>query len=358
MENRFLVSCLAMVSIAVVAVAAMSAPDPDAQQFSEWDPATLTNLNAIVLTDGTHCPAVVNSAGDDQHPAISKDGLSLFFASNRTGPDSEGHLGLGDYDLWVAQRDSLDDCWHEPISLGPGVNTSVRDFAPTLTTDGHWLFFHSNRSGGCGGMDLYAMHRRNKRDDFDWEPPLNLDPTCATLNGGADDAGPTFFEDGATGVLYLYFTRNAKPGDMDSFDIWISTCTSDLSACNRDQLWSVPQPVPELNSPVRDTRTAIRRRDGLEMIIDTNRPGGLGKKDLWVSTRATTSPFDVWSTAVDLPPVSSTADDGGPALSWDGTELYFYSKRTDLPGHVFGLSPTGDKTQNSDLYVIKRTKVQ
>ena len=75
-------------------------------------------------------------------------------------------------------------------------------------------------------------------------------------------------------------------------------------------------------------------------------------------TRATASPFDFWSTPSDLPQVSSGADDGGPALSWDGMELYFYSKRTDLPGHVPGLSPSGDKTQNSDLYVVKRVKLR
>ena len=357
MRRRFLLSCLVMISIAAVAAAAKSSR-VGAAQFSEWDPATLVNLNATVLDDGTHCPAAVNSAADDQHPFISKDGLSLFFASNRRGPDSEGHKGLGEYDLWVSQRDSLDDCWREPISLGPRINTPFRDFSPALTTDGHWLLFHSNRPGGCGGMDLYATHRRDKRDDFAWEPPINLDPYCTTLNGPADDAGPTFFEDDAAGILYLYFTRNNKPGDMDSFDIWVSTCAADLSACLRDHVWAPAEPVVQLSSPVRDTRTAIGRRDGLEMIIDTNRPGGVGKKDLWASTRATTSPFDPWSIPVDLAQINSASDDGGPALSWDGTELYFYSKRTDLPGHIPGLSPSGDKTQNSDLYVVKRVKLR
>ena len=45
--------------------------------------------------------------------------------------------------------------------------------------------------------------------------------------------------------------------------------------------------------------------------------------------------------------VNSNAFDGGPALSWNGTELYFFSERTDLTGFAGG----------RDLYVSKRTKL-
>src|SRR2546426_9448989 len=104
--------------------------------------------------------------------------------------------------------------------------------------------------------------------------------------------------------------------------------------------------VTELNGPYRDTRTAIRR-DGLEMFISsdaTGRPGGVGGQDLWVATRATTA--DPWSTPVNLgPTVNSTAFDGAPALSFDGTTLYFFSAR---PGG-FGAN---------DLYVTTRTRLR
>src|SRR5215470_5635540 len=116
-----------------------------AQQFSPW--SAPVNLNNVVLSDGTVCPAVVNATSPDRndtHPAISKDGLSLFFASTRLG-------GFGEYDLWVTHRDSLDSCWGAPANLGLPVNTSAREFAPALSPDGHWLFFHSKRQvGSCG----------------------------------------------------------------------------------------------------------------------------------------------------------------------------------------------------------------
>src|SRR2546425_9222188 len=112
------------------------------------------------------------------------------------------------------------------------------------------------------------------------------------------------------------------------------------------------------SSPYRDTRTAIRR-DGLEIFLSSGRPGddvvghSAGSEDLWVSTRATTS--DVWSPPLNLnlvnqqlggPAINSAAFDGAPALSFDGTTLYFFSERTDLGG--FG---------KRDLYVTSRTRL-
>jgi len=255
---------------------------------------------------------VVNSAYNDQHPSISKDGLSLYFVSNRPG-------GFGGNDIWVTQRTTLDDPWGPPQNLGPPINTSSNDFAPNLTIDGHHLYMNSDRPGGCGGSDLYVARRHDKGDDFGWGRPENLG--CA-VNTSYDEAGPLFFEDETSGVQNLYFTSFNRPGGLGDFDIYVSTRGSD------DEPWGPGVDVTELNGPYRDTRTAIRR-DGLELFISsdvTGRPGGIGSQDLWVATRPTTS--DLWSAPVNLgPTVNSAAFDGAPALSFDGTTLYFFSAR-------------------------------
>ncbi len=284
-------------------------------QFSDW-------------SEPVNLGPVVNSEYNDQHPSISKDGLSLYFVSDRPG-------GFGANDIWVTQRATLDDQWGPPQNLGPSINTSSNDFAPNLTIDGHHLYMNSNRPGGCGGGDLYVARRRNKHDDFGWNPPVNLGCTVNTIY---DEAGPTFFEDEATGVQTLYLTSN-RPGGLGDFDIYVSTRNSD------DEPWGPGVDVTELNGPYRDTRTAIRR-DGLEIFESSDsegRPGGIGSQDLWVATRATTA--DLWSAPANLgPTVNSTAFDGAPALSFDGTTLYFFS---DRPGG-FGAN---------DLYVTTRTKL-
>jgi hypothetical protein len=89
--------------------------------------------------------------------------------------------------------------------------------------------------------------------------------------------------------------------------------------------FDAPASVPELNSPNRDTRTSIRK-DGLEIFITSTRPGGQGGLDIWVSTRAST--LDPWSSPVDLPaPINTSANDGAPSIARDRTTLYFDSTR-------------------------------
>lgn len=92
-----------------------------------------------------------------------------------------------------------------------------------------------------------------------------------------------------------------------------------------------------------DLRTAIRR-DGLEMLMSSDRPGGVGSFDLWVSTRETTR--DAWSSPVNLgATVNSDAQDGDPAMSRDARTLYFNS---DRPGGFGG----------QDLYVTTRKRLR
>ena len=271
---------------------------------------------------------VVNSPANEQHPAISKDGLSLYVSSDRPG-------GLGGTDIWVSQRASIDDPWGAPVNLGPNINSSGNDLAPTFTPDGHHLYFHSTGRGGCGLADLFVARRHDKRDDFGWELAENLG---CVVNGPYADAGPTYFEDEATGITTLYFTvQNNPPGSDQGFDIYATTRMGEEGA------FGPPALVPELSSPFRDTRTTIRR-DGLEMIISSGRPGGVGSEDLWVSTRGST--LDPWETPVNLGPVvNSTAFDGAPALSFDGVTLYFFSERAG----GFG---------KRDLYVTARARLQ
>ncbi len=293
---------------------------------------------------------VINTTANEQHPAISKDGLSLYISSDRPG-------GFGMLDIWVSHRDSIGAPWGTPQHLGRNINSPGMDLAPTFTPDGHRMYFHSTGRGGCGLADLFVARRHDKRDDFDWEGAVNVDSVRpgalrCVVNSSFNDAGPTYFEDEATGITTLYFTRqNNPPGSDQGWDIYATARTGDEGA------FGPPVLVPELSSPYRDTRTAIRR-DGLEIFLSSGRPGddvvghSAGSEDLWVSTRTTTS--DVWSPPVNLnlvnqqlggPLINSAAFDGAPALSFDGTTLYFFSAR---PGG-FGAN---------DLYVTTRTRLR
>jgi Tol biopolymer transport system component len=264
----------------------------------------------------------VNSAFAELAPSISTDGLSLYFFSDRPG-------GFGGNDIWVSQRASVADPWDAPQNLGPTINTVHDDNAPTLTLDGHRLYFASNRPEGFGGLDLYVSRRHNKRDDFAWQPPENLG---SGINTAANEAAPAPFEDDVTGAITLYFHSN-RPGGIGADDIYASTL-------NLDESFGPAIVVEELSSPFLDRLPGIRR-DGLEAFITSNRPGGFGLLDVWVSTRASTS--NPWSIPVNLgPAINSAAADGRAVLTFDGTYLYFHSQR-------FG---------TFDLFVATRSKLK
>src|SRR5258708_2458700 len=100
----------------------------------------------------------INTEFNEMHLAISADELSLFLATDRPG-------GFGGLDLWVTQRPSRHADWEPAQNLGPNFNTSLVDFCPYLSSDGHWLFFCSNGFGGFGGEDLFASFRENTGDN-------------------------------------------------------------------------------------------------------------------------------------------------------------------------------------------------
>lgn len=81
------------------------------------------------------------------YPAISSDGLTLYFSSDMPG-------GEGDYDLWKATRPSLADDFGKPVNMGPIVNTPGREAFPVLRGDSV-LYFSSNGLPGIGGYDLF-----------------------------------------------------------------------------------------------------------------------------------------------------------------------------------------------------------
>jgi len=221
-----------------------------------------------------------------------------------------------------------------PVINSVGSLTSV----PSFSADGHQLFFGSTRPGGLGGADLYVSRRTNKHDDFGWQEPVNLGPL---INSPEDETALTYFEDEETGIISAYVTSNRPGGPPGSrpgtLHIWVSTLGDDGS-------FGPAVLVPELSSLYEETRTAIRR-DGLEFFLTSTRPNGrIGKNDIWVSTREST--LEPWSTPVNLGPTVNSPDyvTGAPALSWDGTTLYFYS---DRPGGFGG----------RDLYVSTRRKL-
>jgi hypothetical protein len=94
----------------------------------------------------------VNSASNDSRPNLRRDGLELFFDSNRPGT-------LGMADIFSSTRGSTFDPWSNPVTLGPLVNSPAAETRASLSWDGTTLVFGSTRSGGEGSTDVYVTTR-------------------------------------------------------------------------------------------------------------------------------------------------------------------------------------------------------
>jgi hypothetical protein len=286
-----------------------------ARQFSEW-------------SQPTNVGPEINTEYNEQFPTISADGLSLYFSSDRPG-------GFGGADIYVSHRATVTSPWAKPQNLGPKINSSSDDHSQNFSPDGHWMWFASERLGGCGDkaerrakLDIWVSYRKDVKDDNAWEAPVNLG---CSFNSSAGDSCPFYFEDQSSGAKVLYLV-SSRPGGPGKWNVYAGTQ-------QKDGTFGPPVLVKEVSSTQYDFHFAPRL-DGLEAFMWSVRVGGLGDGDLWVSTR--TSIREAWSTPVNLGPTLNTEfDEQMPSLSTDDTELFFPSNR---PGGRGGY----------DLYISRR----
>jgi WD40-like Beta Propeller Repeat len=111
---------------------------------------------SIVATDGSVEPPVlvhdVNSGANEFRPALRRDGLELYFDSNRPG-------GAGGLDIWSATRPDRWSQWIVASSSERTINSSANETRPFLTWDATLLYFGSTRPGGEGSTDVFLAFR-------------------------------------------------------------------------------------------------------------------------------------------------------------------------------------------------------
>ena len=291
-------SALAVTLVSLVALAFLAPRAAASPQWSDW--------SAPVWLGGT-----INSSAEDAGPAVSKDGLAFYFYSTRAG-------GVGSEDIYVSYRASTNAPWGTPVNLGTPINTTANERVPAFSRDGHWMFFASNRTGGVGGLDIWSSYRLHTHEDFGefgWQTPKPV----VGVNSPFNEAGPSYFQDDETSAAFLYFNSN-KPGGLGSADIYVAVQQPDGS-------FGAVANVTSLNSPFFDARATISH-DGLEVIFSSNRATGslLGQLDLWSATRESTS--GAWSTPTSLTTLNTSEADYTPYLSADRQVLYVASERS------------------------------
>jgi len=193
-----------------------------------------------------------------------------------------------------------------PDNLGANINSDADEYLPALSADGSTLIFtRSKKVDGFRNEDFYLSY--NNTDD--WQLAENLgEPINTPQNEGAQ----CITADGLT----LYFTACSRNDSYGRCDLYESNFVNDK--------WTEPVNLGEnINTEYWESQPAISA-DGRQLFFVSNRSGGKGGKDLWVSYK---NAKGTWTKAQNLGKVINTSkDDISPFLHWDNQTLYYASK--------------------------------
>ncbi|RPI67163.1 MAG: hypothetical protein EHM43_09550, partial [Ignavibacteriae bacterium] len=146
--------------------------------------------------DVTNLGGTVNSPAYDAQPAVTADGRTLYFASDRSG-------GKGGTDIYVTQWTG--SAWSVARPL-EGVNSSANEMSPVIAADGRTLTFASDRSGGTGGYDIYVAKVEGVN-------ATGVKSAGTPINTSADE----LFYTSIPNSNQAYFTRKGSNGDYENF---------------------------------------------------------------------------------------------------------------------------------------------
>jgi outer membrane protein OmpA-like peptidoglycan-associated protein/tetratricopeptide (TPR) repeat protein len=197
--------------------------------------------------------APINSASHEAALALSADGKELYLYKD--------YKGGGIY----VSRQTPAGQWSEPEALGAPFNSAGYEPSISLSDDGQYAFFSSDREGGLGGLDLYVAFRQ---PDGLWSEALNLGPA---VNSPFDEDAP--YIDSKNNVLFF---SSRGHDSMGGYDIFRSSINGSL--------WSQAENMGlPVNSPFDDIYF-ILSPDEKHGYYASDRPGGMGEKDIYLAT--------------------------------------------------------------------------
>ena len=193
-----------------------------------------------------------------------------------------------------------------PENLGDNINSDADEYLPALSADGSTLIFtRSKKLDGFRNEDFYLSF--NNTDE--WQLAKNLGKP---INTEQNEGAQCITADGKT----LYFTACSRIDSYGRCDIYQSNLVNGN--------WTSPRNLGgNVNTENWESQPAISA-DGRQLFFVSNRSGGIGGKDIWVSYKNTNG---TWTKAKNIgKDINSKKDDISPFLHWDNQTLYYASK--------------------------------
>lgn len=197
-----------------------------------------------------------------------------------------------------------------PANIGDSINTTLDEYWPSLSVDERTIVYtvrlpKEPEVGIKGTKWQEDFYTSTRNEDGTWSKGIPVgSPLSTVFNEGAQSLS----SDGKT----MYYT--ICQGDCDLY----------FSTINSDGSWGHPLKLPPaINSEKSSEKQPSISPDGQMLYFVSNRPGGLGGFDIWVSVK---NPNGVWGNAVNLgQPVNSPGNEQSPFIHFDNKTLYFSS---------------------------------
>ncbi|MES2565844.1 MAG: OmpA family protein [Bacteroidota bacterium] len=220
-------------------------------------------------------------------------------------------------------------------NMGKAVNSPYGDYSPVLTADQSTMIFTSRRAGSTGGQtyeggrffeDIYISRYINN----EWSVAENIG---TPINTDDNEASVGISPDGQEILIYK--------DDNGDGNIYSTTLNGDI--------WSAPV---KLNSNINSKHwepSAFISANGQTIYFSSNRPGGFGGRDIYVSMK---TEKDEWGKAVNMGKLINTEyDEDSPFIHPDGITLFYSSNGNKTMGGFdvlySSLSENGSKWQES-----------
>ncbi|HOJ05319.1 MAG TPA: OmpA family protein [Bacteroidota bacterium] len=189
-------------------------------------------------------------------------------------------------------------------NLGGAVNTERDEFSPSVTANGQRLVFTRGNTSMPFDRDFYE----SALDGEFWMLARRLPDR---INSATNEGSPSFSADGQT----LYFAATDRDDSQGKSDLYVST----IQGREWQEARNIGFPVNTTAWESHPSTTA----DGRTVYFASDRPGGLGGLDIWMTWR---DDAGMWRVPVNLgAPVNTDGDELSPCIARDGKTLYFAS---------------------------------
>lgn len=250
----------------------------------------------------------VNTSYKDYWPSLTIDEKELYFTvSIPTNKRDPYGQRIYQEDLYYTRKASNNE-WQPSRKVEGEINTDDNEGAQSISANGQFLFYTvCNRRTDYGSCDIYV----SERTVLGWSKPRNIGPPISTKYW---ESTPASSSDGRI----LFFSSSGRPDSKGGKDLYVSYK-------NSDGTWSEPQNLGDSINTEGNEYAPFLHPDGRTLYFSSDGWPGMGAQDIFISRMKDDG---TWTTPKNLGyPINTKSDDFGLIVNASGQYAFFASNR-------------------------------